>query len=89
MVDRLLHDGSTSVPALTAAFPISREAVAKHLTVLEGAGLVDRVADSAQAGSREVRYQLAPGALDPASAWLRAAETAWDARLARLRASVE
>ena len=43
MVEQLLRDGSTSVPALTAALPITRQAVAKHLATLGEAGLVERV----------------------------------------------
>ena len=31
MVEALLRDGTTSVPALSAALPITRQAVAKHL----------------------------------------------------------
>jgi DNA-binding transcriptional ArsR family regulator len=88
MVATLLRDGVTTVPALTAAFPITRQAVAKHLAALDGAGLVERVSDSAHPG-REVRYRLAAHALDPAAAWLREAESAWDARLERLKRSVQ
>ena len=88
MVDALLRDGTTSVPALTAAFPMTRQAVAKHLATLGEAGLVERVTDPAQPG-REVRYRLADGALDPASAWMREAEAAWSTRLSRLKASLE
>ena len=57
MVDALLRDGTTSVPALTAEFPITRQAVAKHLATLDEAGLVQRV----DGPGREVRYQLAEG----------------------------
>lgn len=85
MVETLLRDGSTSVPALTAVLPISRQAVAKHLATLDDAGLVER---SPGAG-REVRYQLREGALDPAATWLRDAEVAWDDRLGRLKGAVE
>ncbi len=56
MVDAMLRDGTTSVPALTSELPISRQAVAKHLAVLEDAGMVER-----GAGGREVRYRLADG----------------------------
>ena len=57
MVDALLRDGTTSVPALTTELPISRQAVAKHLATLDGAGLVERV----PGGGREVRYRLVEG----------------------------
>src|SRR5215210_1143996 len=40
MVETLLREESTTVPALTSALPISRQAVAKHLAILDDAGLV-------------------------------------------------
>jgi ArsR family transcriptional regulator, cadmium/lead-responsive transcriptional repressor len=85
MVGELLRDGTTSVPALSAVLPITRQAVAKHLVMLDHAGLIER----APASGREVRYRLRAGALTPASAWLRDAEAAWDGRLARLKDAVE
>ena len=86
MVQALLRDGTTSVPALAAALPISRQAVAKHVVALGEAGLLERAPTG---GGREVHYRLRPGALDPAAAWLREAEASWDDRLARLKANVE
>lgn len=86
MIDTLLRDGSTSVPALSAALPITRQAVAKHLAVLADAGLIER-ADAT--GGREVHYNLRPGALHDAAAWMRATEDAWDDRLKRLKRTVE
>jgi DNA-binding transcriptional ArsR family regulator len=85
MVQELLRDGTTSVPALTAMLPITRQAVAKHLSTLDDAGLVER----APVPGREVHYRLREGALAPAAAWLRDAEAAWDDRLARLKGAVE
>ncbi len=85
MVQALLRDGSTSVPALTADLPISRQAVAKHLATLNEAGLLERMPSP----GREVRYRLRGEALAPAAAWLDAAETAWGARLGRLKSAVE
>jgi predicted ArsR family transcriptional regulator len=85
MVEELLRDGTTSVPALTAVLPITRQAVAKHLLTLDQAGLVER----APGAGREVRYRLRAGALTSAAAWLNQAEAAWDGRLARLRDAVE
>ncbi len=86
MLGTLMRDGSTSVPALTAQLPITRQAVAKHLSALADAGLVERA--PARSG-REVRYQLRPGALEPAANWIREADEAWAGRLDRLRASLE
>jgi len=85
MLQALLRDGTTTVPALTAALPISRQAVAKHLAALDHAGLVER----SPARGREVRYRLRDGALAPASTWLADTQAAWDARLARLKQAVE
>jgi len=85
VVETLVREGSTSVPALTAALPISRQAIAKHLATLGDAGLVERV----PGGGREIRYRLRDGGLSPAAAWIRETETAWDDRLARLKATVE
>lgn len=85
VVETLLHDGSTSVPALAASLPITRQAVAKHLSTLGEAGLIER----APGAGREVRYRLRPGALDPADTWLHATAAAWDGRLTRLKRAVE
>ena len=81
----LLHDGSTSVPALSAKLPISRQAVAKHVATLEQAGLLERLPGT----GREVRYGLRGEAIAPAAAWLNDAGRAWDVRLARLKRAVE
>jgi len=86
VVETLVREGSTSVPALTSALPISRQAIAKHLAALGEAGLIERAPGD---GGREVRYRLRPGALAPASSWLDETAAAWDARLARLKRSVE
>jgi DNA-binding transcriptional ArsR family regulator len=85
VVETLLRDGSTTVPALTAGLPITRQAVAKHLAALDAAGLVER----APGGAREVRYRLRPGAIAPAARWLGETADAWDRRLGRLKDAVE
>ena len=85
MIEALLRDRTTSVPALSAALPITRQAVAKHLATLDDAGLIERAPTS----GREVHYRLRSGALAQAAAWLEQAEGAWDERLARLKRSVE
>lgn len=86
VVEALLTEGSTSVPALSRQLPISRQAIAKHLSILDGAGLVERAPGG---GGREVRYRLREGALRPAANWLAEADRAWDRRLRALKRSVE
>ncbi|MHB8243644.1 MAG: ArsR/SmtB family transcription factor [Solirubrobacteraceae bacterium] len=85
MLEALMREGTTSVPALTAGLAMSRQAVAKHVAVLDEAGLVERAPES----GREVRYRLRAGALSPAAQWIGEAERAWDERLGRLKRSVE
>jgi DNA-binding transcriptional ArsR family regulator len=85
MVEALLRDGSATVPGLTAELPITRQAVAKHLSALGEAGLVEREPGA----GREVRYRLRESALDPAASWMRKTQSAWDARLGRLKRAVE
>jgi DNA-binding transcriptional ArsR family regulator len=84
IVEKLLSEGVTSVPRLTGELPISRQAVAKHLATLQDAGLLER----SPGRGREVLYQLREDALDPATEWLRKADSAWDQRLKRLRDSL-
>jgi DNA-binding transcriptional ArsR family regulator len=85
MLQAMVRDGSISAPVLTASLPITRQAIAKHLATLEGAGLLERERGS----GREVRYSLRAGALDPALAWLGETDRAWEARLRRLKGAVE
>lgn len=85
MLDAIMHRGTASVPALTAGLPISRQAVAKHLRVLDNAGLIKRRPDA----GREVHYELAPGALAPAVSWIDAADASWTGRLERLKQAAE
>ena len=71
--------GPLTPTELAAALPVTRQAVAKHLGVLQGAGLV-----TPERQGRETRYTATPGPLTEAGAWLTQAGQAWDGRLARL-----
>jgi DNA-binding transcriptional ArsR family regulator len=84
VLDRLAEEGPLSATQLAARFPVSRQAVVKHLTALADAGLV-----SSQRAGREVRYQVSPGGLDDAVAWLVKVESRWDRRLVALRRHLE
>jgi DNA-binding transcriptional ArsR family regulator len=80
-----LADGRTrSVTELSAGAPISRQAVTKHLRVLEQAGVVASV----RAG-RETRFALRPDRLAEAQACLATVGRQWDAALGRLKGFVE
>jgi DNA-binding transcriptional ArsR family regulator len=64
---------------IAASLPISRQAVAKHLTQLASAGLV-----ASRREGRETRYTVTPEPLEDAVAWIVQAGGEWDERLARL-----
>jgi DNA-binding transcriptional ArsR family regulator len=76
--------GALSATALSDGAEVSRQAIAKHLQVLETAGLVTR----ARRG-REVLYGLDAKGLDDARAFLDAMSARWDRALERLRRLVE
>jgi DNA-binding transcriptional ArsR family regulator len=63
--------------------PISRQAVVKHLSTLERAGLLEREREG-----RDVRYRVTPEPLSDAVSWIAAVGGEWDARLAALRSSL-
>jgi len=73
-----------SIAKLTEGFPITRQAITKHLRLMEDAGLVQ----SAQSG-RESVWQLEPKRLDDARRYLHEISAGWDHALARLRHFVE
>lgn len=84
IVGRLCQAGPASIAGLTEGSGVTRQAVAKHLRILEQAGLV-----RARRAGRESRWQLLPGGLAPARAGLERISREWDGALERLRAFVE
>jgi predicted transcriptional regulator len=84
MLDLLLADGHGTATTLGRQLPVTRQAVAKHLLVLDRAGLVR----STPAG-RERRYQVDDAQLARAVAQLSAVGSAWDARLQRIKRIAE
>jgi DNA-binding transcriptional ArsR family regulator len=82
-VVRCLADAPATATELSARVPVSRQAVVKHLSTLERAGLVDAARDG-----RNVRYRLTPAGFTDAVAWMTEVGAAWDKRLAALRRHV-
>ncbi len=80
LLERLSHDGPLSATQLAPSYPMSRQALVKHLAALSAAGLVD-----AERRGREVRYEVVPSHLDAAAAWLTDVGRQWDDRIAALR----
>ncbi|WP_327287417.1 ArsR/SmtB family transcription factor [Streptomyces sp. NBC_01198] len=84
LLDLLAERGHATATSLAEGLPISRQAVVKHLAVLDAAGLVlgSRV-------GREVRYALRTAALDATAQWMSALAAEWDRRLATLKRLAE
>lgn len=81
----LLADrGSGTATEIARELPVSRQAVAKHLTALDTAGLV-----AGRREGRETRYRLTPQPLEQAVAWMASVGAEWDERLARLQGYVQ
>ena len=72
--------GPTSATLLERELPVSRQAIVKHLAVLNRAGLV-----TGKRSGQEVRYALVPEPLDEVADWVAEIGSRWDERLARLR----
>lgn len=73
-------DGGRTLTELASTLPVTRQAVAKHLAVLEEAGLVD----AATAGRRRT-YRLTPAPFAGAMGWMADVGAEWDERLEALR----
>jgi DNA-binding transcriptional ArsR family regulator len=69
-----LADGEATVTELAEPFPISLQAVSKHLKVLERAGLITQTRSSRW---RPCRLAAAP--LEDATAWLASYRRFWEA----------
>ena len=84
LVERLCHGGDQSVSQLGAGVPMSRQAVRKHLSVLEHAGLVG----STQRG-REQLFSLRRERIEQARSCLDGIAQQWDSMLLRLKDHLE
>jgi DNA-binding transcriptional ArsR family regulator len=73
--------GTATATELTSEIDVTRQAVAKHLRILEDAGLV-----APERSGREQRYRVTPAPFTDALAWMADVGAAWDARLERLAA---
>jgi DNA-binding transcriptional ArsR family regulator len=81
---RLSEGAPQSISRLTAGTTLTRQAMTKHLRVLETAGVVR----SARAG-RETLFALEREPIEDVRAYLAAVSAQWDDALARLKSFVE
>ena len=84
VLDLLLTAGHGTATSLSDQLPVTRQAVAKHLAVLDRVGLVH----GTPAG-RERRYRVDDAQLARAVAQLSAVGATWDARIRRITALAE
>jgi DNA-binding transcriptional ArsR family regulator len=84
LLDVLLARGDATATTLAAELPVTRQAVAKHLAVLDRAGLVE-----GRRRGREVLYAVRPERLDAATQWLARVAAQWDERLVAIKRLAE
>ena len=84
VLDLLVRGGEATASSLALEVPFTRQAVAKHLAVLEGAGLVTRHKEG-----REVLFRVDPARLDDATRAMTRVATDWDQRLTLIKRLAE
>jgi DNA-binding transcriptional ArsR family regulator len=80
LLDEISRQGPRTATELAGGYPITRQAVVKHLNALAGAGLL-----AGERHGRDVRYRVIGGGLGDAAAWLTEVGERWDRRLAALQ----
>jgi DNA-binding transcriptional ArsR family regulator len=83
LLDRLSSDGPMTATELAPDYPMSRQAVVKHLATLAGAGLL-----VPEREGRDVRYRVHAEAMSEAAGWMADITARWDRRLAALSRQV-
>jgi DNA-binding transcriptional ArsR family regulator len=84
MLDLLLEHAGGTATSLSEHLPVTRQAVAKHLAMLDRAGLV-----TVAPIGREMRYSVDDAQFAKAVAQLATVGSAWDARLSRIKQIAE
>jgi DNA-binding transcriptional ArsR family regulator len=84
LLDLLVARGQATATTLTADMPVSRQAISKHLFLLQRVGLVD-----SHRQGREVRYEVRERRLTEATSALSAVANRWDRRLRAIKQLAE
>ena len=84
VLDLLVQQGEATASALAGQVPFTRQAVSKHLVVLEEVGLVGRRKDG-----REVLFRVEPDRLDQATRAMTEVARQWDRRLKTIKRLAE
>ncbi len=84
VISRLSRHAPLSITRLTEGTQRTRQAMTKHLRVLENAGLVRSIREG-----RESKFELQPQPIAEARQYLDEVSRQWDDALARLKSFVE
>ncbi len=84
ILDRLSRRGDATATLLADELPVTRQAVVKHLAVLDRAGLV-----TARRDGRERRYQVRPDGLAATARWMNEVAAQWSSRLSMIKRIAE
>lgn len=84
VLDLLVAHGSASASSLGRQLPVTRQAIAKHLAILERSGLVHP-----EPAGREVRFHVDAAQFERACAQVHQVSQAWSGRLRRIKALAE
>jgi ArsR family transcriptional regulator, cadmium/lead-responsive transcriptional repressor len=84
LLDLLVAQGHATATTLTAEMPVSRQAISKHLLLLQRVGLVD-----GHRQGREVRYEVREERIAEATGALSEVASRWDRRLRAIKQLAE
>lgn len=84
VLDAVAAHGEASATMVAAELPVSRQAIVKHLAILDRAGLV-----ASHKHGREVLYSVQPQPLEDAARWITDLAAKWDGRLAQIKRMAE
>jgi len=84
LLTNLAENSPKTATQLATEYPITRQAILKHLTILAEAGLV-----TVRQQGRDKQYTLTPEPLGEVEQWVKAISMSWEARLLRLKVFLE
>lgn len=84
LLENLAEHSPRTATQLAEDYPITRQGILKHLTILESTGLV-----AVHQSGREKRYTLTPEPLKELDQWIDNLGAKWDERLLRLKTMLE
>jgi DNA-binding transcriptional ArsR family regulator len=80
----MLAEQPQSASGLSRQVDISRQAVAKHLSLLEAANLI-----APHRAGREIQFRVQPGSLGATLEWMEKTTMVWEQRLDRLESELD